>query len=128
MHEWLMARSTQPNVPHVPYLALNPLSSLWPGDIAGYLTKTKASLSSMRLPPQGLAELVTLIGSGKITGKIGKEILPELVDSWEGSVIGLVRERGMEAITDPAVIRQLVETVVAANADKVADYRQVLSV
>jgi aspartyl-tRNA(Asn)/glutamyl-tRNA(Gln) amidotransferase subunit B len=82
----------------------------------------------MRLPPQGLAELVTLIGSGKITGKIGKEILPELVDSWEGSVIGLVRERGMEAITDPAVIRQLVETVVAANADKVADYRQVLSV
>ncbi len=98
------------------------------GDIAGYLNnKDKAgsgrSLADVKLAPVGLAELVGLIAQGKITGKIGKEILPELLDSWEGGVLALVKEKGMEAITDPAAIQALVDKVMAANAEKVAEFR-----
>ena len=96
------------------------------GDIAGYLNNKAASgrtLADVKLGPEGLAELVGLIAKGKITGKIAKEILPELLDSWEGGVLALVKERGMEAITDPAAVQALVDKVLAANPEKVADFR-----
>lgn len=87
------------------------------------MNNQRKSLGDVRLRPAGLSELVTLIGTGKITGKIGKEILPELLESWDGTVLELVRAKGMEAISDPEVIRAMVAKVLAANEDKVADYR-----
>ena len=96
------------------------------GDVFGYLNGNKGTAKScadMKLTPAGLAELVGLIGRGKITGKIAKEILPELLDVWEGGVLELVQDKGMEAITDPAVIAALVQQVIEANPEKVADYK-----
>lgn len=57
------------------------------GDIAGHLNGNKGRVKEfgkIKLTPAGLAELVGLIGQGKITGKIAKELLPELLDEWEG--------------------------------------------
>lgn len=96
------------------------------GDIAGYINNKAASgktFADIKLKPQGLAEMVGLIKQAKITGKIAKEILPELLDTWEGGVLELVKEKGMEAITDPVVIGELVQKVLQANAVKVDDYR-----
>ncbi len=107
------------------------------GDIFGHLNGNKGKVKDfgkIKLTPAGLAELVGLIAQGRITGKIGKEILPELLDEgvWEegnegggegGAVLALVRERGMEAITDPAAIALLVEKVMQANPEKIAEYR-----
>ena len=109
------------------------------GDIFGHLNGNKGKIKDfdkIKLTPAGLAELVGLIAQGKITGKIAKEILPELLDEWvgeggteggreggQGAVLALVKERGMEAITDPVAIALLVQKVVEANPEKVADYR-----
>ena len=107
------------------------------GDIFGHLNGNKGKIKDfdkIKLTPAGLAELVALIAQGKITGKIAKEILPELLDEWEGGrgggaeegqggVLALVKERGMEAITDPAAIALLVQKVMEENPEKVADYR-----
>jgi aspartyl-tRNA(Asn)/glutamyl-tRNA(Gln) amidotransferase subunit B len=98
------------------------------GDVAGYLNSNKkskniASIADIRLRPKGLADLVSLIQEGRITGRIAKEILPELLESWEGGVGELVKERGMEAITDPAAIEALVRKVLSTNAEKVAEFK-----
>lgn len=52
-----------------------------------------------------------------------KELLPDLLTTWEGGVAALVKEKGLEAITDPAVIEALVKEVIAENQDKVQQYK-----
>jgi Asp-tRNA(Asn)/Glu-tRNA(Gln) amidotransferase B subunit len=49
--------------------------------ITGYLNTAKRTILDSSLTPEGLAEMIALIKSGKITGKICKELLPELLDT-----------------------------------------------
>jgi len=93
------------------------------GDIAGYLNNNKKTIKDIKLTPAKLGELVALIQAEKITGKIAKELLAELLETWDQGVLDLVKERGMEAITDPAAVEAIVIKVLSANADKVAQYR-----
>lgn len=76
---------------------------------AGTASK-KVGIGQTGLRPAGLAELVGLIASKRISGRIAKELLPELLGGdWEGSVWGLVEARGMQAINDPAKIEEFVK-------------------
>ena len=94
------------------------------GDITGYLNNNnKKTINDLKINPAKLAELVGLIQTGKITGKIAKELLVELLETWDEGVLDLVKARGMEAITDPAAIEEMVNKVLSANADKVEQYR-----
>eukprot|EP00903_Cladosiphon_okamuranus_P020074 g18440.t1 len=94
------------------------------GDIAGYLNSKKQGIRKIGLKPAGLGELVSLIKERKISGRIAKELLPELLGGgWERGVWELVEERGMQAINDPAEIEVFVREVMEANADKVEQFR-----
>ena len=44
------------------------------GDIAAYMKNEKVSINDIKLKPQELAELITSIKGGTISGKIGKEV------------------------------------------------------
>ena len=50
------------------------------GDIAAYVNANKLSIADLPFKPEQLAEMVQLIEGGKISGKIAKEILPELLE------------------------------------------------
>ncbi|CAM9502823.1 unnamed protein product, partial [Heterosigma akashiwo] len=93
------------------------------GDVAGHLAKTRRAAAEAKLRPAGLAQMVELIAARRITGKIAKDLLPDLLDSWEGTPAELVAARGMEAINDPAAIREIVLRIFAENQDKVEAYR-----
>eukprot|EP00611_Tribonema_gayanum_P022093 TRINITY_DN4372_c0_g2_i1.p1 TRINITY_DN4372_c0_g2~~TRINITY_DN4372_c0_g2_i1.p1 ORF type:complete len:596 (-),score=179.83 TRINITY_DN4372_c0_g2_i1:288-1940(-) len=94
------------------------------GDIAAYVNKAAVAIADIGLTPPLLAEMVTLIQGGRITGKIAKELLPELLEGGcERGVAALVKERGMEVITDVTVIEGFVREVMEKNADKVEQYR-----
>lgn len=94
------------------------------GDIAGYLNSKKKSIREIGLSPTGLGELVALIATKHISGRIAKELLPELLGgAWEGGVGELVEARGMQAINDPVQIEGFVREVMTANGDKVEQYR-----
>lgn len=61
------------------------------------------------MSPPALAELLSLIKDKKISGRIAKELLPELLGgAWSGGVWELVEEKGMQAINDPAEIENFV--------------------
>ncbi|CAN0376312.1 unnamed protein product, partial [Discosporangium mesarthrocarpum] len=95
------------------------------GDLAGYLNSEKKSINEVGLTPSLLSELIALMASRKITGRIAKELLPELLSgNWGGGVEELVTERGMEAVNDPAVIEGFVREVMDANTSKVDQYRE----
>jgi len=82
-------------------------------DVKGYLTQREVSLAETGLTPENLAKLVRLVESGTITGRVAKEILPEVMQGADPE--RLVEERGLKAVTDEGAIRALVEKVVAEN-------------
>ncbi|BAD79576.1 glutamyl-tRNA(Gln) amidotransferase subunit B [Synechococcus elongatus PCC 6301] len=92
------------------------------GDIAAYVNANKLLVSDLPLQPQDLAELVNLIEAGTISGKIAKEILPELLEKG-GSPKAIVEAKGLTQISDPAQIEALVDELLAAHPTELEQFR-----
>ena len=92
------------------------------GDIAGYLNNKKLSINEIALKPTILAELITLIEKGTISGKIAKDILPELLTDG-GSAKELVERKGLIQISDTDALEAIIEQVVIANPKELEQYR-----
>jgi len=74
------------------------------------------------LTPAGLAELLRLAGDGTITNRVAKELFEELVSS--GSSPGaLVRERGLERLSDDDALRAVIGSVLGAHPTELAAFR-----
>ncbi|MEA5417641.1 Asp-tRNA(Asn)/Glu-tRNA(Gln) amidotransferase subunit GatB [Spirulina sp. CCNP1310] len=93
------------------------------GDITGYLNSEKKAITEIALTPTGLAELVNLIEAGTISGKIAKEILPELLTETVASVADFVASKGMTQISDTGELEAMIDELMAANPDKVEQFR-----
>ena len=91
-------------------------------DIAAYLNENKLKITNLPLTPQGLAELVNLIDQGTISGKIAKEILPELL-STGGSPQELVESKGLTQISDSGELEGIIDQVLADHPEEVEKYR-----
>lgn len=92
------------------------------GDIAAYLKSEKLSISEIKLTPFELADLIAFIKDGTISGKIGKEVLVELLAKG-GSVKALIEEKGLVQISDPDIIKSMVDKILAENPKQLEQYR-----
>jgi len=75
-----------------------------------------------KLPPEGLAKLITLIDSGAIGSKVAKEVFDEISASGEDPE-RVVERKGLAQVSDPAVIREAAQRVIEKNAAQVEQYR-----
>jgi aspartyl-tRNA(Asn)/glutamyl-tRNA(Gln) amidotransferase subunit B len=91
-------------------------------DLQSALAAAGQPISDSPIPPEALAELAALIDSGKISSKQGKEVFAEMFSSRRGAGV-IVRERGIEQLSDSSAIEALADEVIAANPKPVADYR-----
>ncbi|MDR5684224.1 MAG: Asp-tRNA(Asn)/Glu-tRNA(Gln) amidotransferase subunit GatB [Armatimonadota bacterium] len=92
------------------------------GDLAAYLNEHNLELSDLPITPAHLAELVRLVEDGTISGRIAKEILPEVLSSGRRPE-EVVAERGLVQIRDEAALREVVRAVIADNPQAVGDVR-----
>jgi aspartyl-tRNA(Asn)/glutamyl-tRNA(Gln) amidotransferase subunit B len=92
------------------------------GDIAAHVNGQRLSYESLPLRPGELAELVGLISKGTISGKIAKELLPDLLQNG-GSAQALVEAKGLGMISDPAEITAIVDDLLAAHPAEVEAFR-----
>jgi len=93
------------------------------GDIAAYLNSSKITINELALKPESLAELIAMIENGTISGKIAKDILPKLLVEG-GSAKKTVEESGLTQISDTGALETIIEQVIAANPQELAQYRQ----
>lgn len=91
-------------------------------DIAAYLNNNKLTITEIALQASDLAELVKLIETGTISGKIAKEILPELLTQG-GSPKALVEKKGLIQISDTSAIEKLIEEIIAAHPSELEKFR-----
>ena len=92
------------------------------GDVMAYLNETGLSVEVLPLAPDGLAELVGLVAAGTISRNQAKDVLAECLRTPKRPA-QVVQERGLEQVSDAGALAAVVDQVLAANADAVAEYR-----
>jgi len=91
-------------------------------DVMQQLKERDADVSATRLSPEALATLVRMVDDGKVTAKSARELVPELIESG-GDPAVLVRERGLEAVSDGGALEAAAAEVIAANPDAAGRFR-----
>jgi aspartyl-tRNA(Asn)/glutamyl-tRNA(Gln) amidotransferase subunit B len=91
-------------------------------DLQNALSSADKSINDCPIPPEAVDELVNLIDSGKISGKQAKEVFAEMFVSGK-SASAIVKEKGIEQLSDSSIIEKLCDEVIAANPKPVADFK-----
>jgi len=91
-------------------------------DLQRALSNLGKTISDCPLPPEALDELVNLIDSGKISGKQGKEVFAEMFATGKGAA-AIVKEKGVEQLSDTSAIEKFCDEVIVANAKPAADFK-----
>ncbi len=97
-------------------------SNLLLGDISAYLNKNEKEISDTTLTKERFIELVNDYSSNTITSKNLKEIIDEIMESNK-SIKEIIKENGIENITDDTEIRKVVKEIITSNPESVKDYK-----
>ena len=91
-------------------------------DLQNALSGAGKTIHDCPIPPKALDELVNLIEVGKISGKQGKEVFAEMFASGR-SAAAIVKEKGIEQLSDVSAIEKLCDEAINANPKSVADFK-----
>jgi len=91
-------------------------------EVNGIRNKTGQSIEEFPIRPDRLGDLVRMIASGTISGKIGKQLFELMLKDPEGPET-LVRKHGLLPIDDEASLRAIAREVIAANPGPAAEVR-----
>ena len=98
-------------------------AALWlASDVKKHLNRTGKSLSESPLSAKRLAELLGLLASKRIHGKIAKSVLEKVFEE-DKDPLDIIREKGWEQITDPSELGVHVDAVMKAHAEIVTQIR-----
>jgi aspartyl-tRNA(Asn)/glutamyl-tRNA(Gln) amidotransferase subunit B len=91
-------------------------------ELLGMLNKEGKDIEDSPVAAEALGELVDLIEDNTISGRIAKDVFAAMIESGQGPS-AIVEAKGLRQVTDTGAIEALIDRVMAANADKVAEYR-----
>ena len=92
------------------------------GNLFGALNKAGLAITDSPVSAQALGELLGLMADDTISGRIAKDVFEEMFETGK-SAKEIVKDKGLEQITDIGEIEDAVEAVIAGNPDQVADFR-----
>jgi len=92
------------------------------GELLAHGNETGAEPADWALDPAGLAELVGLVAEGAISRGQAKEVLAGSL-AGEGGPRAVADARGLAQVSDEGALGSIIDDVLAANADAVAEYR-----
>jgi aspartyl-tRNA(Asn)/glutamyl-tRNA(Gln) amidotransferase subunit B len=92
-------------------------------ELFGRLKKDDKSIGESPVSPVQLGQIVALIKSGDISGKIAKDLF-EIVYVEGGEPAQIVVDRGMKQVTDLGAIEAQVDEIIAANPEQVEKAKQ----
>ena len=90
-------------------------------ELFGALKKENIMFLNSPVTPKKLGELIGLISKGVISGKIAKDVFSDMMITKK-SPSEIVKEKGLEQVSDDKEIMKLIDKVIAENQDKVKEY------
>jgi aspartyl-tRNA(Asn)/glutamyl-tRNA(Gln) amidotransferase subunit B len=91
-------------------------------ELFGALNKLGKTLDESPVSPKQAAELLRLVSDGTISGSIAKQVFEIMLETGQGAS-AIVEEKGLKQTSDTGAIEAEVAKIMAANEDKVAEYR-----
>ena len=92
------------------------------GDLFGVLNRLGLGIEHSPVSADQLGALVDLIAAGTISGRLAKEVFAEMVATGADPA-AIVESKGLRQVTDEGAVTAAIDTVLAAQSDKVAEYR-----
>ena len=91
--------------------------------ILGHLNKTETEIKDLFLTPQMLVDLMQLVSSGKISSKQSKEVMYKVLENKKEPK-QIVKELGVEQISDDKTIRDIVVPILDEHPDLIEDHKK----
>jgi aspartyl-tRNA(Asn)/glutamyl-tRNA(Gln) amidotransferase subunit B len=91
-------------------------------ELFGALNKTGKTLDESPVNPKQAAELLGLVSDGTISGSISKQVFEIMLETGQAAS-AIVEEKGLKQTSDTGAIEAEIVKIMAANEDKVAEYR-----
>jgi aspartyl-tRNA(Asn)/glutamyl-tRNA(Gln) amidotransferase subunit B len=92
------------------------------GDFFAGLNRMGRSIVDSPVSAEGLGGLLDLLADATINGRIAKEVMEAMMETGE-SAAAIVEAKGLRQVTDTGAIDAAVDAVLAANPDKLAEYK-----
>ncbi|MCB0378485.1 MAG: Asp-tRNA(Asn)/Glu-tRNA(Gln) amidotransferase subunit GatB [Bdellovibrionales bacterium] len=92
------------------------------GDFLREFNESKSSFQNLPIKEKQLAQLIQLVDSKTLSGKMAKDVFIEMWKSGKDPQV-LVKDLGLSQITDEGAILKMVQDIIGANASKVAEYK-----
>ena len=90
-------------------------------EVMAILNKDKIDIASLPISAKSVSQLIQRIDDGTISSTIAKNIFSQLIES-EMSVDELIKEQGLEQISDTNEIEQVITTVLNENQEQKDQY------
>ena len=97
-------------------------SNLLLGDISAYLNKHEKLITDTTLTKERFLDLIKLMEDKTLTSKNLKDILDDVLESKK-SITEIMKDKGIENITDDKEIREVIKRIITENPDSVNDYK-----
>jgi aspartyl-tRNA(Asn)/glutamyl-tRNA(Gln) amidotransferase subunit B len=91
-------------------------------ELFGGLAKAGCEIEDSPVSAEQLGGLVDLIADNTISGRIAKDVFAEMMETGQDAG-AIVEAKGLKQVTDTGAIEAVIDQVMAAQADKVAEYR-----
>ncbi|WP_277055656.1 Asp-tRNA(Asn)/Glu-tRNA(Gln) amidotransferase subunit GatB [Treponema socranskii] len=91
-------------------------------ELLAVLNEKQETIDSVSITPLHIAELADALESDKITSKQGKVVFEKML-ATKKLPSEIIKEEGMEQVNDTGAIEKIVESVLAANPQAVADFK-----
>ena len=92
-------------------------------ELLGRLNKAGIDIANSPVDAETLGRLIARIEDGTISGKGGKELLDHLMENDERDIDLLIEKLGLKQLSDDGALLAIIDEVLAANGDKVDEYR-----
>jgi len=95
----------------------------WTGEIARLANADGKDVSDLAITPSDVAELATLVESGKINDRIGREVLQAVLEG-AGNPAKIVADRGLEVVSDDGALMVAIDEALAKQPDVLEKIRE----
>lgn len=92
------------------------------GELNKYLNQNNMEITEVKFKPADLAKMLKLIDDGTISGKMAKIVFEEMFNTGKDPEL-IIKEKGMEQISDTGSLKGVIEEVIKNNSKVVEDYK-----
>jgi aspartyl-tRNA(Asn)/glutamyl-tRNA(Gln) amidotransferase subunit B len=95
----------------------------WTGEVARLANADDKDVSELSVSPTDIAQLASLVESGKINDRIGREVLAAVL-AGEGTPAQIVADRGLEVVSDDSALLAAIDEALATQPDVIEAIRE----